>query len=258
LVIIAEGKIATVPFAALRNRRRGRYLVEDHVLRFATSLADAVRPARRARNSESVLVIADPAIDPIATPGMERLSGAMEEAAMIARQYPRTTVLNDSAATPAALRAALPRADLVHYAGHAVFDDEQPHRSYLALAPEHGRRGQGRGRLTAEEVSAFDLRKVRLVVLSACSTIRSDLGRSGGFSGLAGSFLSARAGGVLGILWRVDDDRAAFLMSEFYRSRRMYENPAAALRDAQLRMLRSPRVSMRSPGAWAGAEYMGT
>ncbi|HEU4457244.1 MAG TPA: CHAT domain-containing protein, partial [Longimicrobium sp.] len=64
LVVVADGELAGVPFAALHDTASGRYLVEDHVIRFAGSLREASRPARpRAGEDAGALLVADPAFD---------------------------------------------------------------------------------------------------------------------------------------------------------------------------------------------------
>ncbi|HEX7241214.1 MAG TPA: CHAT domain-containing protein, partial [Longimicrobiaceae bacterium] len=171
-----------------------------------------------------------------------------------AARYPRAAVLSGSGATAGAVRAGLVRAGVVHYAGHAVFDDARPERSYLVLAPD----GAGAGRLTAAELAKLDLRGSRLVVLSACQTVRSGEGRGGGFAGLAGSLLAAGAGGVVGSLWRVEDQRTRALMAELHREYRATGSGPGALRAAQLSLLRSKDPVLRSPAAWAGFRYVGS
>ena len=96
-----------------------------------------------------------------------------------------------------------------------------------------------------------------MVVLSACRTLRSRQGRSGGFAGLSGAMLSAGAEGVAGSLWEVKDELTGPLMLEFHRAYRHLGDPAAALRHAQLRMLRSGNADQASLSAWAGFRYVG-
>ncbi|HEV2736031.1 MAG TPA: CHAT domain-containing protein, partial [Longimicrobiaceae bacterium] len=155
LVVVADDYLASVPFAALHDARKGRYLLEDHPLRFAVSLREAKRGARRSSAPEAAVLISDPAFAPREHPGLQRLEGADGEVRSIAAEYPRSRVLADRQATRATVQAALARAGLVHYAGHAVFDDERPERSYLVLAPTQGRPGSGR--LTAGELARLDL-----------------------------------------------------------------------------------------------------
>jgi CHAT domain-containing protein/tetratricopeptide (TPR) repeat protein len=251
LVVIADGALAGVPFPALRDRTRGRFLVEDHGTRFASSLRDAVRLPPGRVPAGGVLMV-NPAFDPAEFPGLERLPAAAGEVREVARGYTGARLLAGSEAAREPFQAALLRVGVVHYAGHAVFDEGRPERSYLVLAS-----GGGPPRLRAAEVAEMDLRGLRLVVLSACETLRGEGRRSGGFQGLAGAFLAAGAGGVAGSLWRVDDRRTRVLMVAFHREYRVSGNGAQALRAAQIQMLRSPDAELRSPSAWAGFRYAG-
>ncbi len=257
LVLITDREIAAVPFAALRDTAEGRYLIEQHPLRFASSLRGAPRALRkRAPPRTRVLLVADPAFDRSAFPGLARLPGAAGEVQAIAAQYADTALLAGPAATRTAFEAALHQAGIVHYAGHAVFDDERPEQSLLVLAA--GSDAAASARITAAELERLDLGSIRLVVLSACETIRSRCGRSGGFAGLASAFLAAGAGGVVGSLWRVDDHLTQELMREFHRAYGRSGDGAGALRAAQLRLLGSSDPALDSPAAWAGFRYAGT
>jgi CHAT domain-containing protein len=255
LVVIPDGVLGAVPFAALYDRRTRRYLVEAHPLRFATNLREAGQARRPRREEENVLVVADPAFDAVRYPALESLDGAVTEAREVARRYPGARVLAGRAATPVALSDALRSATLVHYAGHAVFDDERPERSSLVLAPQPG--GPGSGAMTAAAMAEMNLGHTRLVVLSACQSIRSGTGTAGGFAGLAGALRSAGVEGVVGSLWRVDDDHTRALMSEFYLAYRRARDPVDALRTAQLALLRSVDPALNAPAAWAGFRYAG-
>jgi CHAT domain-containing protein/tetratricopeptide (TPR) repeat protein len=252
LVILADGEVAAVPFDALLNG--SRYLLEDHALRFAATLADAARPAPRSDGARPALLVADPAFDAERNLTLDRLRGARAEVDSLRVVYPESVVLGGASATRAAFAARAPGAGVIHYAGHAVFDDARPERSALVLAG-----ADTTGHLAAEAVNALPLHGVRLVVLSACSTVRSREGRSGGFAGMSGALLAAGAGGVVGSLWQANDRLTQPLMLEFHRAYRRSGDAAAALREAQLRMLRSTdRPERRSPAAWAGFRSMGS
>jgi CHAT domain-containing protein/tetratricopeptide (TPR) repeat protein len=256
LVVLADGEIAGVPFAALYDAGRRRYLVQDHPLRFAGSLGDALRtPRGRAGPPVRALLVADPALDTRLYPGLVRLDAARAEVVAIGAGYPDPEVLADTAVRRPRVEAALGRAEVVHFAGHALFDDERPERSSLLLASSGG--GRGADRLAATDMEGMDLRHVRLFVLSACQTLRSHSGRSGGFAGFAAALLGAGAGGVAGSLWRVDDDLTRPLMIEFHGAYRTSGNGPDALRAAQLAMLRSGDPALASPAAWAGFRYAG-
>lgn len=251
LVILADGEVAGVPFAALLDGRR--YLVQDHPLRYAATLADAARQEPPRARTGPALLVADPAFDQGAYPMLYPLDWARREVDSLLPLYPDRMLLRGDGATRGTFISGAQSASVIHYAGHAVFDDARPEHSYLVLA---GR--DTTGRLTAGTVRGLRLRGVRLVVLSACRTLRAREGRSGGFAGLSGALLMAEAGGVVGSLWQVSDELTAPLMREFHARFQKSGDPALALREAQLEMLRSSKDRrLNSPAAWAGFRYTG-
>lgn len=246
LVIVADGVLSAVPFPALYDSERRQHLIELRTPELVASLSGLQAPVE-AKAPVRALVVADPAFDRAAYPGYARLPEAALEAAEVAALYPSRHLLGDRQADSAHVAGAIPGIDLLHFAGHAVLDDTRPERAFLLLA--------GRGsasRLTGEEIGTMDLRGVRLVVLSACETARSPDGRAGGLTGMAAAFHGAGAEGVLGSLWRVDDQLTRPLIVEFHRAYRSTGDAAAALRAAQLHLLRSGDTSTSSPAAWAG------
>jgi CHAT domain-containing protein len=260
LVIIADGDVAAVPFAALRAPSTSRYLIEDHPIRLTTSLADAAERTTAMATPRSAVLIADPAFDRREHPELSRLAAAEGEVDRIAAIYRSrskgTRVLGDTGAGRAAVTHLVAGADVVHYAGHALFDDERPARSFLLLARDTST-APGADRLSAGEIEHLDLRTVQLVVLSACETSRPTSVRSGGFAGLAGAFLAAGARGVIGSLWRVDDRLTTPVMVALHDAYAASGDPVAALRSAQLFALHSSDPGLRTPSAWAGFRYTG-
>jgi CHAT domain-containing protein len=258
VVILADGEIARVPFAALvdsaskpRGRAPGRYLVQDHPLRFAATLSDARRTLPRAPPGRALLV-ADPAFDRLAHPTLDYLPGARQEVDSLKKLYPDHVPLERAHATRSAVTAEATSAQVIHYAGHAVFNDARPERSMLVLAGP-----DTTAPLTAEAFHRMRLPNVRLVVLSACGTLRSRNGRSGGFAGFSGALLAAGAGGVVGSLWDVNDERTRHLMWAFHAEYVDSGNAAAALRAAQLKMLSDRDPDLSSPSTWAAFRYAG-
>jgi CHAT domain-containing protein/tetratricopeptide (TPR) repeat protein len=254
VVVAADGVVADAPFAALLDTVSGRYLVETHALRFAPSLRQAAWTGAGWEAEPRALVVADPAFDPGAWPGLRRLDGAAAEADSVAGLYPGAVVLAGAGADRRAFERALPHAQVVHYAGHALFDDARPGASALVLAPSAD---GGSGAFPAAELGRLPWGGVRLVVLSACRSLRGGGERSGGFAGLSGALLAAGAGGVVGSTGQVNDATTRTLMVAFHRAWRGSGDAAQALRQAQLQLLHSGDPSLRSPAAWGTFRYAG-
>lgn len=73
------------------------------------------------------------------------------------------------------------------------------------------------GVLTAREISALDLSRVELVVLSACQTGLGEI-REDGVFGIQRGFKKAGARMLLMSLWKVDDKATEIMMTSFYRN----------------------------------------
>lgn len=255
LVIITDGKLGDVPFSALRDASKGRYLLEDHSLRFAQNLTEAFgneHPTVHRRGR--LLIVADPAFDMRAHPGLGRLPGASLEADMIANEYTGVELVKGEQAHQSAVETRLRRATILHFAGHAFYDDRHPAQSALVLATS--RSFLTDDVLTASEIERLDLSHVQLVVLAACETLRSTEQWPEKLQGLATAMLSAGADGVVGTGWRVEDDLTRPLMIRFHRAYRASGDAAASIRVAQLAALRSRNPRLRSPAAWAAFRYM--
>jgi CHAT domain-containing protein len=105
--------------------------------------------------------------------------------------------------------------------------------------------GQDDGILTALEVAELDLSGVELAVLSACETGLGEVAGGEGLLGLQRAFQVAGAQAVVASLWKIGDEPTRALMARFYENLwRKNQPPAAALREAQLSMLRG--------GLWRG------
>jgi MYXO-CTERM domain-containing protein len=103
--------------------------------------------------------------------------------------------------------------------------------------------------LTALEASGLDLWGTELVVLSACETGLGDVTESEGVYGLRRALVIAGARSQVMSLWKVDDAATRDLMVNFYGRLASGGGRAAALRDAQLAMLKAPGRS--HPYYWA-------
>jgi CHAT domain-containing protein len=277
LVIVADGALQYVPFAALPEPAdpAGTPLVVGHeVVSLPSASVLAVQRrmlAGRAPAPKAVAILAHPVFaswdprlrrdrpetgSPIAksppSPSLQPLPFSGREAEAIAALLPADQVFKAvglQASRLTALNGNLAAYRVVHFATHGQIDAETPRLSGLALSmvDEQGRPQEGFFGLS--DVYNLEL-GADLVVLSGCETALGREIRGEGLMGLTQGFFYAGAERVMASLWRVEDRATAELMSHFYRAM-LQEGlpPAAALRKAQLAIRDNPR--WHDPFFWA-------
>jgi CHAT domain-containing protein len=255
LIVVPHGVLAYLPFAALRDDLRGRYLVQDYVLRYLPSAA-ALAALRNARSDGASRKFGRVAAAVFA-PDPDLLPATRGEAIAIGRVSASTQVLVGAGATEARLRSALGSVPLVHVAGHGVMNAVNPMFSRLELARGHGGSGDD-GRLEVHELLDLSVAST-LVFLSGCETglgtaWSSAFTQGEDYATLAQAFLYAGARSVIATLWRVEDDGAAVFAERFYRQLGSAP-PGDALARAQRDMLEDRRY--RAPYYWAAYSLSG-
>jgi CHAT domain-containing protein/tetratricopeptide (TPR) repeat protein len=261
LLVIADGPLNGVPFAALRADPDGPQILERFVVGYAPSLTLALHaPRSPAAPHRRVAVISDPvyarddsrlrlatAADDSAFRGEDRLPSrrftrlpySAVEARAVTRALgaDRTLELSGFDATPARVLdlTAEPLA-VLHFATHAIARRDSPQQSALYLS-QYSADGApaGQSSLSADEIWRSGLH-ADLVVLSGCATGDGSAVRGEGVLGLTYAFLANGSRTVVASLWPIQDASTARLMNEFYNAYRASGNAADALRHAQLRV----------------------
>jgi CHAT domain-containing protein len=263
IVIVPDRAMHGLPFAALRA---DRHLIQDYrvaVAASATLYTFSLEQDRQLshRKAESVLIVADPAFDrklDVAR-GLSPLTSARDEASQIERIYkPAVDVpppLTGKEATVPAFLALAGRSTIIHIASHGVAIPAVPSQSYLLLAPAENDSGV----LNTERLIAqLKLDRTRLVVLSACSTAGGTRIGPEGLAPLVRPLVAAGVPGVMGTLWKVDDNAAtAELLVRFHQHYRDGIDADEALRLAQVAMLEDPDLGRSSPRVWAPFQMIG-
>ncbi|MGA8807977.1 MAG: CHAT domain-containing tetratricopeptide repeat protein [Thermoanaerobaculia bacterium] len=196
LVIIPVPELSAIPFGALRDRARNRYLIEDASIVLAQTASAAIASSRSTpRPGNGVIVIGSDGFDHRRHPDVLPLPNARREAMAIASLWRSGHALVGVDANVDRLRRDLPEAAVIHYAGHIVGRGTD---SRLLLALEHNEDS-----LTSRDISEMPLR-AKVVVLAACrgsgasspQTIIGDM---------ASGFLGAGAQAVIASATDVDD-----------------------------------------------------
>lgn len=187
-----------------------------------------------------------------------RLAATRQEAeAIVAAAGDKVTLkaLDFDANRITALGPAMAKYDIVHFATHGVFDNEDPGRSGIVLSLFDSRGQPQDGFLRLHDIYGMQLAS-QLVVLSACDTALGKPVKGEGLIGIVRGFMYAGAQRIVASHWKVDDEATGELMRLFYgemlgRNR----SAAAALRDAQLALSKQQR--WRAPFYWAAFVLQG-
>jgi len=248
VIVVPDGCLHGLNFETLIVEAPApHYWIEDVTVAVAPALGVLRAAPRRLDPPGKLLFIGDPeAADPAFPP----LPHLKQEAEIVQRVFPprSITVLTQRLAQPGAYGAAGPvDYSLIHFAAHAVANAESPLNSAIVLSKS----GEDY-KLYAKDVLELPL-KADLVTISACRGAGARSYPGEGLLGFTWAFLQAGARNVVAGLWNADDAATAELMDEFYRRLTSGAIPAAALRLAKLKLLKSEGPNRR-PYYWGPLE----
>jgi CHAT domain-containing protein len=292
ILVVADGVLQYVPFGALPAPGSVGdpvpLLAEHEVVSLPSASALAVlreQPSSHAPAAKAVAVLADPVFErddprlraalraagapmgssagpPVSSrPGAfrpSRLPATRLEADAIvaaAGNRPSLKELDFSASRAAAMSPELAQYQVVHFATHGLFDNDNPGMSGIMLSLFDNRGRAQDGFLRLRDIYGLKL-PIELVVLSACSTALGKPVSGEGMVGIVRGFMYAGVKRIVASLWKVDDEATGELMRRFYEGMfRDHLTPAAALREAQLGIWRQSRWS--APFYWAAFSLQG-
>jgi len=247
LLIIPHDVLHYLPYQALLSDK-GKYLIQDYALYYLSSASlmqftREKRKASREKSGDRALVMGNPSLGDEAYD----LRFAEREAKEIARVYPKSAVYLKTEATKPRAVSLSPDYDILHFAVHGEFDQDDPLSSGLLLAAG----GKGEGKLKASEIFSLNL-KADTVVLSACETGLGKITNGDEIIGLTRAFIYAGAPSVVTTLWKVNDRASYELVREFYTNLKTAKK-SEALRQAQLKIMKE----FPHPFFWAAYELNG-
>jgi CHAT domain-containing protein/Tfp pilus assembly protein PilF len=290
LIIVPDGALQYLPFAALPSSGSRRPMIADHEIVILPS-ASAISVLRRYPHSQpasrTLAVFADPVFDkndsrlsahaarsePAIPADTDLERSARESGLRYLSRLPFTRreatailslvepSLRKGALDFAANRRAVMDPDLadyrfVHFATHGLLNNFHPELSGIVLSMVDASGRSQEGFLSTADV--FNLSwNTDLVVLSGCRTGLGKEVRGEGIAGLTQAFMYAGAPRVVASLWNVNDAATAALMKKFYQEMLGPNHlaPPAALRAAQMSLQKTKRWS--APYYWAGFVMQG-
>jgi CHAT domain-containing protein/tetratricopeptide (TPR) repeat protein len=288
IIVVADGALNYVPFAALRSGMASDppYLAQRLIISMTPALRLAGGSARPTADSSPrsgrVLIVADPiytADDPrlgrlssaqfpvipihpvdVSLPRsvdssiLQRLVSTGREAAQISSLYSPQDVdmLQGADATRSNVLAKdLASYRFIHIASHGIVDAEIPQLSALILGKYDSTSAVSDPYVRVSDLLAKTF-NAQAVVLSACDTALGKEFAGEGIIGLRYAALARGAHAVVASLWSVPDGVSADLMTDLYRHMGAADAPlsvAASLAEAMREVLR--RSPSLDPAVWA-------
>jgi CHAT domain-containing protein/Tfp pilus assembly protein PilF len=245
IIFIPQGALFGIPFPALQDSN-GQYLIEKHTILTAPSIQVLAQTAQQKQRLKQQALNLTPALvvgNPYPYPdNLDNLTNAANEAKQIG-QLLGVQPLIGKQAREAAVLAQMPQAEVLHFATHASFDEQNGLESaiYLTAEPDQSKEDllSTPGRITAAEIfDHFETNPLHadIAILSACDTGQGEI-TGDGVIGLSRSLIAAGVPSILVSLWSVDDASTEKLMTEFYQKwQQQGLGKAAALRQAMLEL----------------------
>lgn len=296
LVVVADGALRTLPFAALPRlgAAEHEYLIERYeivTLPSATVLAASRdRLSTREALGKSIAIFADPVFtadderfaegDELSAgrqsePLQEKSAGDLEDVAETLR-FDLHTRLEESGAEGAGIADLAGDGALLadgFEASRETFEEADLHNysilhmaTHAVLHPQAELAGLVLSLLDEEGneqdgfIRAFEISRLELpldmVVLSACETGNGEIVRGEGPLSLAWAFLNSGVSRVVHSLWRVNDSYTSSLMRIFYKAHLKQGLSPAAALRAAQRKMLE-EPSSAHPYAWAGFVLQG-
>ncbi len=164
-------------------------------------------------------------------------------------------VLTGIESTEANFKARSNQFKILHFAMHALIDDEDPLTSKLIFDQNNSDTIED-GFLHTYEIYNLNL-NAELAVLSACKTGTGKLSKGEGIMSLARGFLYAGVPGIVMTLWAIEDISSANIITQFYQLLKNGESKDVALRNAKLDYLKSANKLQSHPYFWAAYVQIG-
>jgi CHAT domain-containing protein len=241
LTLSVDTDLQAIPWSLLFDGQN--YLIEKYSLSL-TPGANIQDPQPLAKRTSALVAGASNFPN---SPSFSPLPAVESEINAISQELKAKTLINEQFQKDKLIRIA-GSASILHLASHAQVSSD-PQNTYVL---------GWNGKITLSQleqlIKSRQNNPLELLILSACRTAAGDRRAT---LGIAGTAYQAGARSIVASLWVVNDESQAILMSEFYNHLiNKGQSKGEALRQAQLKLLRSDRYS--SPYYWANMVLLGS
>ena len=246
LIIIADGLLNYIPFSSLNtNSNQSKYLIESYAVSYVNSATLLNQLSDNKTINNKVLAFA-PSFNN-ASSKLLPLPNNITEATNILEVFKGKTLINKDA-TLSNFNTESSKYGILHFATHAILNDENPEYSYLAFQPNT----KNNSLLYVSDLYNTNL-NTNLVTLSACESGIGDLKRGEGFVSLARGFYFSGVSSICSTLWKINDGSSLKIMNSFYKNISKGKPKNIALQQAQLFFIsENNQNTLVHPYYWSG------
>ncbi|WP_186435530.1 CHAT domain-containing protein [Maribacter sp. MAR_2009_72] len=250
LTVIADGLLNYIPFDVLVESKTQDYLLKSKNIRYANSATLLTNKSQKRSKKESNLLTISPTFD--SNSRLSPLPFNNQEANLIS-SYFKGKILSGENASLDNFQKMKDDYSLIHFATHALTNDEEPDFSYLAFASQN----KGKDRLFIKDLYNYNL-KADMVTLSACESGIGKLQNGEGVLSLARGFQYAGVPSLSITLWKNDDQSTSELMGFYYKHLKKGLTKSKALQQAKLDYLNTTdEEELKHPYYWASFVVLG-
>lgn len=249
LLIIPHNELSLLPFDILEDKNE-TYLLEKFDVTYQYAASFLQDREAGTINFEQMLSMA-----PFDSSGQ----GSNPEFARLPASNTEITALNgvklrNGEATKANFLKFSEDASAIHLATHAVPNNDDPSRSYIAFFANR----QEESRLYAHELRNAPLSTVQLIFLSACETASGKLISGEGVMSLSRAFSAAGCSNIITSLWKAEDNATSYISVRFYEYLQEGYSYPQALQKAKLALLHDGKYAQfHSPQYWSHLVFVG-
>ncbi|WKN43435.1 CHAT domain-containing protein [Tunicatimonas pelagia] len=252
LIIIPHQELNYLPFESLINPQDD-YLLASHSVSYQYTASFLQSDPVLVDNLNSALALAPFSANEAYEPtGLSPLTYSVTETAQLGG-----VILEHREATKANFLRYSDDASIIHLATHAVANNEDPSRSYIAFYPYT--EADSAYKLFAHELYNLPLQETQLAFLSACETATGKMISGEGIMSLSRAFAYAGCPNLITSLWKAEDNATAYLSERFYQYLSKEYSIADALRQAKLDLLNNLKLAQfHAPTYWSHLVFVGT
>ncbi|MBA2250260.1 MAG: CHAT domain-containing protein, partial [Chitinophagaceae bacterium] len=226
VAIVPSGLLCFVPFHSLSfkdQQGQVQYFGEEKQVFYVNKITTVTNGRNHVMNDLKIVAVGN---------ADHSLQNAETEVKSLQQDFPTAVVYVGDAATKKNVLGTQGEYNILHLATHGILDYSNAENSYLVFASD--KQNGDDGKLMIHDIYKIgNLRRFKMVTLSACETAVVKNIVDGWPISTASAFIEVGVPTVIASLWKVDDKATSLLMEKFYENMKTMDK-VAALQNAQM------------------------